>query len=271
MGNVGLNRVAFVGNYVPRQCGIATFTTDLCEAVSAGASCLTVAVNDRPEGYDYPPPVQFTIDQNDLSSYQRAAQYININNVNTVSLQHEYGIFGGPAGSHVLALLEDLRTPVVVTLHTVCRDPEGAYKEVLERIAALSERLVVMSRRGAEFLQEIYRIPAGKIDFIPHGIPDFPFVDPSFHKDKFGVAGKRVLLSFGLLSRSKGIECVLQALPNIIGKIPNVVYILVDATHPAVIREEGDALLVQPVPCVVGCCQAPRASNCHVTRHGSNG
>ena len=236
-----LKRVAFVGNYLPRRCGIATFTTDLCEAVSTGASCLAVPVNDRPEGYDYPSPVQFTIDQNDLASYHRAAQYININNVNTVSLQHEYGIYGGPAGSHVLALLEQLRTPVVTTLHTVQRDPKPVYKHVLEQLAALSDRVVVMSRHGEQFLQDIYQVPADKIDFIPHGIPDFPFVDPNFYKDKFAVEGKRVLISFGLLSQFKGLEYVVQALPEINRHVSDVVFLIVGATHPALLQEEGEA------------------------------
>jgi glycosyltransferase involved in cell wall biosynthesis len=155
-------------------------------------------------------------------------------------LQHEYGIFGGRAGSHILALLRELRMPIVTTFHTILHDPDPDQKQVLEEVAALSDRLVVMSERGREFLQKIYGVPPEKIDFIPHGIPDVPFMDPSFHKDLFGVEGKTVLLSFGLLSASKGFETVIAALPAILTRHPNVVYIILGATHPQVVRNEGE-------------------------------
>jgi glycosyltransferase involved in cell wall biosynthesis len=161
--------------------------------------------------------------------------------VDLVSLQFEYGIFGGRAGSHILALLRELRMPIVTTLHTILREPDQHQRRVLEEVAALSDRLVVMTRRGAEFLEEIYHVLPDKIDIIPHGIPDIPFVDPSFHKDLFGVEGKTVLLSFGLLSANKGIENVIAALPAILAKHPNVVYFVVGATHPHVLRHDGEA------------------------------
>ena len=238
-----ISRLAFIGNYQPRQCGIATFTTDLCEAIAAeysGIKCIAVPVNDTEAGYDYPARVRFELKEKDLDSYRRAADFLNINNVDLVCLQHEYGIFGGRAGSHVLALLHELNMPIVTTLHTVLREPDADQQRVLEQVAGLSDRLVVMSERGAEFLKDIYHVPAAKIDFIPHGIPDLPFVDPSFHKDLFGVEGKIVLLSFGLLSANKGIETVIEALPAILEKHPNVVYIIVGATHPHVLRNEGE-------------------------------
>lgn len=238
-----INRLAFIGNYQPRQCGIATFTTDLCEALAteySGIKCIAVPVNDTEAGYDYPPRVRFELKEKDLDSYRRAADFLNINNVDLVCLQHEYGIFGGRAGSHVLALLHELNMPIVTTLHTVLRDPDPDQRRVLEQVAGLSDRLVVMSERGVEFLKDIYHVPAEKIDFIPHGIPDLPFVDPSFHKDLFGVEGKIVLLSFGLLSANKGIETVISALPAILERHPNVVYIVVGATHPHVLRHEGE-------------------------------
>lgn len=238
-----IQRLAFVGNYLPRQCGIATFTTDLCEAVAAeyaDLKSLALPVNDTAAGYDYPARVRFEITEKDLTSYQRAADFLNINNVDLVCLQHEYGIFGGRAGSHVLALLRELNMPIVTTLHTVLREPDIEQQRVLEQVAALSDRLVVMSERGKEFLQTVYHVPAAKIDFIPHGIPDLPFVDPSFHKDLFGVEGKIVLLSFGLLSANKGIETVIEALPTILEKHPNVVYMIVGATHPHVLRNDGE-------------------------------
>jgi glycosyltransferase involved in cell wall biosynthesis len=236
-------RIAFIGNYLPRQCGIATFTTDLCEALAteySDTTCIALPVNDTEAGYPYPSRVRFELIEKDIASYRRAADFLNLNNVDLVCLQHEYGIFGGRAGSHILALLRELRMPVVTTLHTILRNPDPDQRRVLEEVAALSDRLVVMSARGAEFLQEVYHVLPQKIDFIPHGIPDVPFVDPSFNKDLFGVEGKIVLLSFGLLSANKGIETVITALPTIIARYPELVYIIVGATHPHVIQQEGE-------------------------------
>jgi len=241
--NSTINRIGFIGNYLPRQCGIATFTTDLCEAIAAeyvGTTCIALPVNDIETGYAYPTRVRFELAEKDINSYLRAADFLHTNNVDLVCLQHEYGIFGGRAGSHILALLRELRMPIVTTLHTILREPDPEQQQVLEEIAALSDRLVVMSKRGAEFLQEIYHVLPEKIDLIPHGIPDVPFVDPSFHKDLFGVEGKIVLLSFGLLSANKGIENVIAALPAILARHPNVVYIILGATHPHVLRREGE-------------------------------
>jgi glycosyltransferase involved in cell wall biosynthesis len=239
-----ISRIAFIGNYLPRQCGIATFTTDLCEAIAAEHSdttCIAVPVNDIEGGYAYPARVRFELTEKDIESYRRAADFLNINSVDLVCLQFEYGIFGGRAGSHILALLRDLRVPIVTTLHTILREPDAHQRRVLIEVAGLSDRLVVMSTRGAEFLQEIYHVSPEKIDLIPHGIPDLPFVDPSFHKDLFGVEGKIVLLSFGLLSANKGIENVISALPAILAKHANVVYFIVGATHPHVMRHDGEA------------------------------
>ena len=239
-----IKRIAFIGSYQPRQCGIATFTTDLCEAVSAAfpeTSCIALPVNDNESGYAYPPRVRFEMAEKDIHSYRRAADFLNINNIDIVCLEHEYGIFGGRAGSHILALLQELRMPIVTTLHTVLKEPDPHQLRVLKEIAALSDRLVVMSDRGVHFLQEIYGVSKDKIDLIPHGIPDVPFVDPSFHKDKFGVEGKVVLLSFGLLSANKGIENVISALPAVLAKHPNVVYMILGATHPHVLQNEGES------------------------------
>ncbi|MBK9925109.1 MAG: glycosyltransferase family 4 protein [Anaerolineales bacterium] len=238
-----IKRIAFIGNYLPRQCGIATFTTDLCESIAEeykGTACIALPVNDTEAGYEYPPRVRFELDEKDIESYRRAADFLNINNVDMVSLQHEYGIYGGKAGSYILALLRELRMPIVTTLHTILRDPTPDQRRVLEEIVSLSDRVVVMSERGAEFLQKIYHVSPDKIDIIPHGIPDIPFVDSSFHKDLFGVEGKTVLLSFGLLSANKGIENVISALPAILEKHPDVVYIVVGATHPHVVQNEGE-------------------------------
>ncbi len=238
-----IKRIAFVGNYLPRQCGIATFTTDLCEAIAAeyaGTTCIALPVNDIETGYAYPTRVRFELTEKDINSYRRAADFLNINNVDLVCLQFEYGIFGGKAGSHILSLIRELRMPIVTTLHTILKDPDTEQRRVLEEVAALSDRLVVMSERGAEFLEKIYNVSPKKIDFIPHGIPDVSFVDPSFNKDLFGVEGKKVLLSFGLLSASKGIGTVISALPEIVARYPDTVYIVVGATHPHVIKNEGE-------------------------------
>jgi glycosyltransferase involved in cell wall biosynthesis len=237
------SRIAIIGNHLPRQCGIATFSTDLCEALSAEygtARFLAMPVNDTDSGYDYPARVRWTLAQDELKSYLDAAEFLNFNNIDMVCLQHEYGIFGGPAGSHILPMLRRLKMPVVTTLHTVLREPNQDQKMVMEEIAAVSDRLIVMSQLSAQFLQEIYKVPEEKIDLVPHGVPDLPFLDPNFHKDRFGVEGKAVLLTFGLLSPNKGIESVIQALPRILSKHKNVVYIVTGATHPHVLRQQGE-------------------------------
>src|SRR5277367_31322 len=198
-------------------------------------------VNDLPEGYAYPGEVRFEFGENDLDSYRRTADYLNFSNADVVCLQHEYGIYGGPAGSFILALLRDLRIPVVTTLHTILQNPGADQRRVLQELCVLSARLVVMSERGAGMLQEIYDVPEEKIDLIPHGILDMPFVDSNFYKDQFAVEGKHVLLTFGLLSPNKGIENVLRALPEVVKKFPNLVYIILGATHPNLVREHGEA------------------------------
>jgi glycosyltransferase involved in cell wall biosynthesis len=240
----GIESIAVIGNYLPRQCGIATFTTDLVEGLSAEAPdiyCWAAAMNDKPEGYAYPEKVRFEINQNKLNDYSIASQFLNISQTDIVCVQHEYGLFGGPAGSHLLKLLGELRMPVVTTLHTILKDPDPEYLEVMCTLTDLSDKLIVMSRKAVDFLKEIYSVPEEKIAFIHHGIPDTPFIDPSFYKDKVGVEGKKVLLTFGLLSPNKGIENVLQALPAVIKKHPDVVYIILGATHPHILKFHGDA------------------------------
>ncbi len=202
--------------------------------------CFVVPVNDRPEGYDYPPEVRFEIDEQDLDSYLRAADFLNFANTDVVCLQHEYGIFGGPAGSHILGLLRDLRMPVVTTFHTVLREPNSDQRRVLHQLADLSARVVVMTERARTFLREIYEVDDGKIDLIAHGIPDTPFVDPNRFKEQFGVEGRLVALTFGLLSPNKGIEYMLRAMPQILKAFPNFVYIVLGATHPELVRNQGE-------------------------------
>jgi len=236
-------RIAVVGNYLPRHCGIATFTTDLCDAIHAeyGAiELLALPVNDTEEGYTYPPRVRFELSEDNLASYRQAADFLNFSNIDLVCLQHEYGIFGGPAGSHILELLRRLQMPFTTTLHTVLREPNPDQRAVMEEIATLSDRLIVMSQQSSDILQEVFQVPAEKIDMVPHGIPDLPFTDPSFYKDGFGTEGKEVLLTFGLLSPNKGIENVIRALPAILSRHGNVVYMISGVTHPHILRREGD-------------------------------
>jgi glycosyltransferase involved in cell wall biosynthesis len=236
-------RIAFVGNYLPRECGIATFTTDLCTALAAEfgeGRLFAIPVNDPDSSYEYPEQVRLELAQEDLASYERAAEFLNFNGNDLVCLQHEYGIFGGAAGRYILALLRKLKMPLVTTLHTVLREPDADQRIVLEEIAQLSDRLVVMSELAAQLLREVYAVPSGKIDVIPHGVPDLPFMDPNYFKDKFGTEGKSVLLTFGLLSPNKGIENVIRAMPAILARHPNVVYIVSGVTHPHIRRREGE-------------------------------
>src|ERR1700724_902176 len=223
------SRIAVIGNYLPRQCGIATFTTDLCSAISAEygtARLLALPINDTEEGYDYPARVRWSLAQDEVKSYQEAAEFLNFNNIDMVCLQHEYGIFGGPVGSHILHLLRGLKMPVVNTLHTVLREPDPDQLRVMQEIAELSDRLIVMRHLSSQFLQEIFKVSGSKIDMVPHGVPDLSFLDPNFYKDRFGVEGKAVLLTFGLLSPNKGIENVIRAMPRILSRHKNVVYIV---------------------------------------------
>jgi glycosyltransferase involved in cell wall biosynthesis len=232
-----------LGDYLPRLCGIATFTHDLSEAVAIAApdsDCFVGAVNDRIEGYDYPQRVRFELQEKDLDSYRRAADFLNFNNAEVLCVQHEFGIYGGPAGSHLLALLKEVRMPVVTTLHTVLREPNAAQRKVMEELVRRSDRVVVMARKGAEILREIYGVPDAKVDIIPHGIPDIPFLDSSCYKAQFGVDGRLVLLTFGLLGPGKGIEHVIEALPEIVRQNPNVVYLVLGATHPHLVAREGE-------------------------------
>jgi glycosyltransferase involved in cell wall biosynthesis len=236
-------RIAFIGNYLPRQCGIATFTTDLCTAMGAEygvGRMFAIPVNDPESSYQYPEAVRLELDQEDCSSYQRAADFLNFNGNDLVCLQHEYGIFGGSAGGYILALLRRLRMPLVTTLHTVLREPDRHQRAVLEEIAQLSDRLIVMSEHAASLLREVYEIPGEKIDVIPHGVPDLQFMDPNYFKDQFGTEGKSVLLTFGLLSPNKGVENVISALPTILARHPDLVYIISGATHPHIKRHEGE-------------------------------
>jgi glycosyltransferase involved in cell wall biosynthesis len=225
---------------LPRQCGIATFTTDLAEAIASArpdVDCLVLAMNDGSRRYTYPERVRFELTDTDAAAYTRAADFLNVNAIDVVSVQHEYGIFGGKAGSHVLTLLRDLRMPIVTTLHTILSSPNLQQRRVMDEVTSISDRLVVMTAGGAELLRDVHRVPAEKIDVIPHGIPDVPFTGS---KSRLGVAGRPIILTFGLLSQDKGIEYVIDALPSILLEHPDVVYIVLGATHPHVVEREGE-------------------------------
>jgi len=239
-----LQSVAFIGNHLPRRCGIATFTHDLHRAVAIAGKHLdtcVVAMSDANGVYAYPEPVRFEVRDAIAQDYRNAATFLNDAGVDVVSLQHEYGIFGGKAGADILELLSHLKMPVVTTLHTVLAAPSPTQRLVLDRIIATSEKMVVMSDMGRHFLRTVHKVPAGKISVIPHGIPAFPFVEPYRAKAKFGFDGKAVILTFGLLSPSKGIETVIDAMPSIIRSCPTAVYIVLGATHPNLVREQGEA------------------------------
>ena len=239
----GPDRIAFLGGFLPRLCGIATYTHDVCEAVAAAAprsQCFTGAVNDRAEGYDYPQRVQYQLHQQDLGSYQRAAKYLNAH-ADVLCVQHEFGIYGGPAGSHLLTLLREVRMPIVTTLHTLLQNPNDEQRAVMTELVRRSDRLVVMARKGAEILRETYAVPESKVDIIPHGIPDMPFMDSRFYKAPLGLEGRTVLLTFGLLGPGKGIENAIEAMPEIVKRHPDAVYVILGATHPHLVAREGEA------------------------------
>ena len=236
--------ITLAGNYLPRQCGIATFTSDLLHALAAespGIDYWSVAMNDNHKGYDYPKQVRFEVYQNKLQEYQLAADFLNMNRVELVCLQHEFGIFGGNNGSHVLALLKNLHMPVVTTLHTVLQDPDHGKKAVMKELLRISNRFIVMSKMAVEMIKSRYSVDEDRIVYIPHGIPDTPFIDPSYYKDHFGVEGKKVILTFGLLHPGKGVEHVIDALPEVVDRYPETVYLILGATHPHVKRESGES------------------------------
>ena len=239
-----LSRIAFIGNSLPRRCGIATFTTDLRKAVAAAQSWEQigiVAMNDHGHHYDYPPEVSVQINDGRVEDYRRAAERLNDEHIEVVSLQHEFGIFGGEAGGHIIELLSHLTMPVVTTLHTVLAQPSPQQRAVMDQLITMSAKLVVMAEKGREMLHRVYEVPNDRIEVIPHGIPDFAFVEPDRAKANFGFSGRPVILTFGLLSPGKGIEVVIDAMPQVLTHCPDAVYVVLGATHPNLLREHGES------------------------------
>jgi glycosyltransferase involved in cell wall biosynthesis len=239
-----LSRLAFVGNSLPRRCGIATFTTDLHQAVCksrADVESTIVAMTDHGHVYAYPPAVQLQINDESEAEYARAADFLNAGHVDVVCLQHEFGIFGGEAGSHVMTLLSRLTMPIVTTLHTVLAEPKPAQRAVLDRIVEVSSKVIVMAEKGRELLRNVYDVSPEKIEVIPHGIPDSAFLEPDEAKARLGFGRKATILTFGLLSPNKGIEVMIDAMPSILRSRPDAVYVVLGATHPNLVRNEGEA------------------------------
>jgi glycosyltransferase involved in cell wall biosynthesis len=239
-----LRRVAFIGNHLPRRCGIATFTHDLHRAISMARPDLetcVVAMTNPGCTYDYPPEVRFQIREEMIREYAQGAALLNNAGFDVVSLQHEYGIFGGEAGGNINDLISRLEMRVVTTLHTVLANPTPVQHDVMRRIIDASAKIVIMSETARELLRSVHDVPTHKIDVIPHGIPEFPFLETHHAKQEFGFADKTTILTFGLLSPNKGIEVMLDAMPGIIKSCPNAIYVILGATHPNLVRDQGEA------------------------------
>ncbi|MBN2563277.1 MAG: glycosyltransferase family 4 protein [Phycisphaerae bacterium] len=250
MPNTRRNVVAFISSYIPRHCGIATFTHDVATAVAKHAyhepldgsgNIRIVAINDRPQGYSYGPQVAFEIQQHVRADYRNAAEVLNTSKIDVVSLQHEFGLFGGEYGEHVLDLVDRLRVPLVSTCHTILADVPPKKLQILRHICKKSTMIVVMAEKAREILNEFYGVPMDRIRMIHHGVPDVPFSDPEPFKRRFDVAGRPTILTFGLLSPPKGIEFLLDALAKVVPDHPDLIYIILGETHPAVRRESGES------------------------------
>jgi glycosyltransferase involved in cell wall biosynthesis len=238
-----LRRVAVLGNHTPRKCGIATFTEHLADALRKAHSDVefdVLVMSDRP-GYRYPAGVRYQIPEQDFDKYPQAATFLNLSGYDVLCVQHEYGIFGGEAGAHLLALLREVKMPIVTTLHTVLRAPSDAQRSVMEELLQLSEGIIVMTQKGAELLKEVHGVSPSRIRVIPHGVPSVPEISRRSAKEAIGIKDRPMVMTFGLLSPDKGIERVIRALPQIAERVPDVAYVVVGATHPNVKASRGEA------------------------------
>lgn len=238
--------ISFISSYVPRQCGIATFTNDLVSSIkklSAGKeySINVTALNDIPEGYKYPAEVKFEIKDKNVNDFNEAAYYLNLSDSDIINLQHEFGLYGGEAGSNILYLIERLNKPFVTTLHTILENPTEEQYKIIREICELSSYSIVQSGRSLQMLEKIYGISANKIKYIPHGAHDVPFLDTAYYKDKFQLSERKVILTFGLLSPEKGLEDGINALTHVVKNFPDVMYIILGATHPNIKKQYGEA------------------------------
>ncbi len=244
MAKSSTRKVAFISTFPPRKCGIATFTSDLIKNTTSAAKGsfepLVVAMQSH-RNLRYSEPVKFEIRENVKSDYICAADYINFSHVDLVCVQHEFGLFGGEAGAYLSLLLNRLKAPVIATLHTVLDDPGEAQRQSTLDVCDASYKVITMNERGVSMLRDIYGISTEKIELIAHGIPDLPFVDSSYYKHKFGMEGRRTILTFGLLNQNKGIEVMLEAMPAIVHAEPSALYIVLGMTHPSVRKYEGES------------------------------
>ncbi|MEP7279787.1 MAG: glycosyltransferase family 4 protein [Bacteroidota bacterium] len=239
-------KIAFIGTYPPRECGIGTFTENKFMAMVRNNGIggednegMVIAVSDHETSYDYPGEVAFTIRQNQQTDYIEAAAFINRSGADICILEHEFGIYGGQSGIYILPLLHRLEIPFMAVFHTVLKNPSYNERAILTEISKMAARTVVMSQKACAFLEDIYHIPREKIKVIAHGVPDLQF-DQDASKKEFKLGNKSVLLTFGLIGRNKGIETVIKALPAVVARHPDVVYIVLGKTHPAVLRHSGE-------------------------------
>ncbi len=243
MAKSAVKKVVFISSFLPRKCGIATFTSDLikntAEAAKGEFEPLVVAMRSGDHKYD--DPVKFEIRQNVKGDYICAADYINFSHVDMVCVQHEFGLFGGEAGSYLNLLLDRLKAPIITTLHTVLDDPDKDHYKSMADVCKASYKVITMNERGLSMLRDIYGIPGKKVKLIAHGIPDLPFVDSNYYKHKFGLEDRKTILTFGLLNQNKGIETMLKAMPAIVKAEPSIIYIILGMTHPNILKHEGES------------------------------
>lgn len=240
-----IGKIAVIGNYLPRQCGIATFTTDLSQSLAKELiieeNLINVVMDNIPEGYNYSSRVKFRIRENVQSDYFWAADYLNANQYEVAIVQHEYGIYGGEDGSYILHMIKFLKMPVITNLHTVLENPTDGQRKIMKGLAKYSDRLLVMNKKAIDILTNVYDIDREMIVFIPHGIPDATFEEPGLYNSLFGMENRDVILTFGLLGPDKGIESMIEAMPMIVKEHPNVIYLILGQTHPHILANSGDS------------------------------
>lgn len=240
-------KLAVIGTYPPQICGIGTFTHNLIKSVSGNLDhnishpdLNVIAVSDNGNNYQYPPEVSFVIKQNIQNDYVNAAKFINHKKADVCILQHEFGIFGGDSGIYILSLVNRIEMPLIVTFHTVIREPSNIQKVIVKELGKKAFKVIVMSKKAVKFLMEIYNIPEEKIEIIEHGVPDGKVFYRDSSREKFNFINKTALFTFGLLSRNKGIETVIRALPKVVEKHKDIIYVVLGKTHPKILKRDGE-------------------------------